>query len=171
VTATVVRIRALGVATVVAYIGSIVMANWMSTQWTVLTVGVVIPAGTLCAGLTLTVRDAVQETAGPRTALGAIAAGACLSWLLASPSIAAASALAFLVSELLDARIYTALRTRSPLLAVGVSNLTGLIVDTLLFVPLAFGSFALVPGQLLGKTVTTGLAIAAILAVRRAAQR
>jgi uncharacterized PurR-regulated membrane protein YhhQ (DUF165 family) len=171
VTATVVRIRTFSLAAVVAYIGTIVIANWMSTQWTVLTVGVVIPAGTLGAGLTFTLRDAVQETAGPRTVLGAIAVGSYLSWLLASPTIAAASALAFLVSELLDTRIYTALRIRSPLLAVGVSNLAGLAVDTLLFVPLAFGSFALVPGQLLGKTVTTGLAIAALLALRRVARR
>lgn len=135
----------LGLVAAIAYMGTVVMANWMAAQWTVVTIGVAIPAGTLCAGLTFTVRDLVHETAGPRTAVAAIAVGTCLSWLLATPTIAAASALAFLVSELLDARVYTTLRARSRVFAVGVSNVAGLVVDSLLFVPLAFGSLALVP--------------------------
>jgi hypothetical protein len=51
------------------------------------------------------------------------------------------------------------------------SNLVGLGIDSVLFVPLAFGSFAFVPGQILGKTVATVPTVAVLVAaksVRRA---
>lgn len=46
------------------------------------------------------------------------------------------------------------------------SNLVGLGIDSLLFVPLAFGGFALVPGQILGKTVATAFTAVVLVAVR-----
>jgi uncharacterized PurR-regulated membrane protein YhhQ (DUF165 family) len=163
------RCRVTGVSVVVlaAYVGTIVTANWASTHWSALLVGAVaVPAGTLWAGVTFSLRDLLHECLGPRGVLAAIAAGAGLSWVLASPQIAVASVLAFTVSELVGSLVYGRLRAWSVLGAVIGSNLVGLGIDSVLFVPLAFGSFAFVPGQILGKTVATVLTVAVLVAAR-----
>jgi uncharacterized PurR-regulated membrane protein YhhQ (DUF165 family) len=58
------------------------------------------------------------------------------------------------------------LRHRSWLWAVSVSNMAGLLVDSLLFVPLAFGSLTAVPGQVVGKAVATVLVLALLWLIR-----
>lgn len=131
---------------------------------------IVVPADTMWAGLGFTLRDGLHEALGGRGVLGAIAAGAGLSWLVASPRIAVANVLAFTTSELIGSLAYARLRGWSILGAVTGSNLVGLGIDGVLFVPLAFGGFAFVPGQVLGKTVATVLTVAALgagKAVRR----
>jgi hypothetical protein len=163
------RRRVTGVSLVVlaVYVGTIVTANWASTHWSALLVGAVaVPAGTLWAGATFTLRDLLHECLGGRGVLGAIAAGAGLSWLLATPQIAVASVLAFTASELVGSLVYGRLRAWSVLGAVIGSNLAGLAIDSVLFVPLAFGSFAFVPGQILGKTVATVLTVAVLVAAK-----
>ena len=170
-----VRRAALCVVVVAAYIGNIVLANWTTTHWNPLEVGAIaVPAGTLWAGLGFTLRDLLHEALGSRGVLGAIAAGAALSWLLASPQIAVASVLAFTTSELIGSLVYGWLRGWSRLGAVTGSNMVGLGIDSVLFVPLAVGGFAFVPGQVLGKTVATVLTVAmlgAVKTVRRAVRR
>jgi uncharacterized PurR-regulated membrane protein YhhQ (DUF165 family) len=94
-------------------------------------------------------------------------AGAALSWLV-SPSFAVASATAFLVSELADFAVYTPLARRSWLGAVALSNTVGLLVDSWLFLTLAFGSLQFFPGQVLGKVEMSALAILLLAAGRRA---
>lgn len=149
----------------VGYVGTIVVSNWASTHWPTLHVGLLmVPAGTLWAGTTFTLRDLLHDLLGTRIVAVAIVVGAGLSWLLASAHIAVASVVAFTVSELIDSAIYARLRTRSWLRAVVGSNVAGLVVDSVLFVPLAFGSFAAVPGQILGKTAATILTIGMLLA-------
>jgi hypothetical protein len=161
------RVPGLSLVVLAAYVGTIVTANWASTHWSAVYVGAVaVPAGTLWAGATFTLRDLLHECLGGRGVLAAIAAGAGLSWLLASPQIAVASALAFTVSELAGSLVHGRLRTWSVVDAVIGSNLLGLGIDSVLFVPLAFGSFAYVPGQVLGKTVATVLTVAVLLAVK-----
>jgi hypothetical protein len=91
-----------------------------------------------------------------------IAVGAGLSAVVASPRMAVASAVAFIVSELVDAVIYARLRDRGRLRAIAASNLGGLIVDSAVFVPLAFGSTAAITGQIVGKTLATILTLAAL---------
>ena len=166
------RVTGVSLVVLAAYIGTIVTANWASTHWSALLVGAVaVPAGTLWAVVTFTLRDLLHECLGPRGVLAAIAAGAGLSWLLATPEIAVASVLAFTVSEVVGSLVYCRLRAWSVVGAVLGSNLVGLGIDSVLFVPLAFGSFALVPGQILGKTVATVLTVAVLVAaktVRRA---
>jgi queuosine precursor transporter len=166
------RVTGVSLVVLAAYVGTIVTANWASTHWSALLVGAVaVPAGTLWAGATFTLRDLLHECLGGRGVLAAIAAGAGLSWLLASPQIAVASVLAFTVSELVGSIVYGRLRAWSVVGAVIGSNLVGLGIDSVLFVPLAFGSFAFVPGQILGKTVATVLTVAVLVAakaVRRA---
>jgi hypothetical protein len=161
------RVTGVSLVVLAAYVGTIVTANWASTHWSALFVGVVaVPAGTVWAGVTFTVRDLLHECLGLRGVLAAIAAGAGLSWLLATPQIAVASVLAFTVSELVGSLVYGRLRSWSVLGAVLGSNLARLDIDSVLFVPLAFGSFALVPGQLLGKTVATVLTVAVLIAAK-----
>jgi uncharacterized PurR-regulated membrane protein YhhQ (DUF165 family) len=161
------RVTGVSLAVLAGYVGTIVTANWASTHWSALLVGAVaVPAGTLWAGVTFSLRDALHECLGPRGVLAAIAAGAGLSWLLASPQIAVASVLAFTTSELVGSLVYGRLRAWSVLGAVIGSNLIGLGIDSVLFVPLAFGSFAFVPGQILGKTVATVLTVAVLVAAK-----
>jgi uncharacterized PurR-regulated membrane protein YhhQ (DUF165 family) len=130
--------------------------------------GLYAPSGVLCAGAALAMRDLVQELAGRRGAIGAIGAGAAISYLVASPLIALASACAFLVSELLDFAVYTPLRSRGRVYwAVGASNTVGLVVDTLVFLGLAqLLTPALFAGQVVGKVWMTLLALALLWAVR-----
>lgn len=154
------------VVVLAAYVGNIVLANWTATHVSPLEIGAIaVPAGTLWAGLGFTLRDGLHEALGGRGVLGAIAAGAGLSWLLASPQIAMASVLAFTTSELIGLFVYGRLRGWSVLGAVIGSNLVGLGIDSVLFVPLAFGGFAFVPGQVLGKTVATVCTVAVLGAV------
>jgi uncharacterized PurR-regulated membrane protein YhhQ (DUF165 family) len=161
------RVTGVSLVVLAGYVGTIVTANWASTHWSALLVGAVaVPAGTLSAGVTFSLRDLLHECLGPRGVLAAIAVGAGLSWLLASPQIAVASVLAFTVSELVGSLVYGRLRSWSVVGAVIGSNLVGLGFDSVLFVPLAFGSFAFVPGQILGKTVATVLTVAVLVAAR-----
>jgi len=153
------------------YAATIAGANLASTLWPAVAVGgLYIPAGAFFAGLAFTVRDFLQDAVGTRTTLLAIALGAALSGLIADSRIALASAAAFGVSELVDLAIYTPLRRRSRIAAVGLSNAVGLLVDSLLFLPLAFGSLTYLGGQLVGKTATTVIAIT-VLAGARAHRR
>lgn len=157
------RSEVLGVALLGGYLLSVVAANVASAHRTPLTVGgLSVPAGTLFAGTSLTARDLVHDALGARgVAVGMmVGAGACA--VLASPQIAVASAVAFTASEVLDAVVYARLRRRTWLGAVGVSNAVGLVVDSALFVPLAFGSMDAVPGQIVGKTATTILTLLAL---------
>ncbi|MFI7680960.1 VUT family protein [Amycolatopsis sp. K13G38] len=161
------RWRVAAVVLFAAYAATIAGANWATTLWPAVAVaGLHIPAGALLAGLAFTVRDLLQDAVGTRTTLLAIALGAALSGLVAEPRIALASATAFAVSELVDLAVYTPLRDRSHLAAVSVSNAVGLLVDSLLFLPLAFGSLTYLTGQLVGKTATTALAVALLAGVR-----
>jgi queuosine precursor transporter len=158
-----------GLAVSASYVGSVVMANWASTHWAALLVGsLIVPAGTLWAGVTLTFRDLLHEALGIRGVIAAITVGAALSWSVASPQIAVASVVAFAVSEVVDSVVYGRIRVRSRLVAVVGSNVVGLVIDSVLFVPLAFGSFAAVPGQILGKTVAIVLTVAALLLAKTA---
>ena len=62
-----------------------------------------------------------------------------------------ASTAAFLVSELADFAVYTPLQARGLVLAVLASSLVGLVVDSVLFLWLAFGSLDFLAGQIVGK--------------------
>ncbi|WP_424187659.1 VUT family protein [Actinokineospora sp. G85] len=146
----------LGVAAMVGYLLSVVAANAVSVHWSPLAGGgLLIPAGTLFAGVSLTARDLLHDVCGPRGVAADIMIGTGVSAVLASPQIAVASVVAFSLSEVLDAAVYARVRHRTRLGAVAVSNAVGLVVDSAVFVPLAFGDIAAVPGQILGKTAAT----------------
>lgn len=150
------------------YVASIVAANLTLAAVGLVPVGfgLVAPAGVLWAGAALTLRDLVQERLGRHAVLVAIVAGAALSWLVA-PSFAAASAVAFLASELADLAAYTPLRRRGYwLVAVAGSNTVGLVADSVLFLWLAFGSLDFLAGQVVGKAYATAATVALLWLAR-----
>jgi uncharacterized PurR-regulated membrane protein YhhQ (DUF165 family) len=113
--------------------------------------GLMAPSGVVMAGLALVLRDLVQRRLGAGASLFAIAAGAAISAWLAPPAIVIASTAAFLLSELTDFAVYTPLQRRRFLLAVVLSSLAGLVVDSAVFLHLAFGSLDFLLGQVVGK--------------------
>ena len=125
--------------------------------------GLMSPSAVLFAGLALILRDAVQSLLGKRWTLVAIAVGALLSGVLSEPSIILGSTCAFLFSELADFAVYTPLRERHLSLAIILSGLVGSIVDSIIFLSLAFGSLDFVVGQVIGKFWMSLLAGAMLL--------
>lgn len=159
--------RAIGLAAVALYIGTIFAANWAIERYGTVPVGfgLMAPAGVYFAGLAFTLRDITHDTLGRRWVLAAIVTGAALSaWV--STDFALASGVAFLFSELFDFAVYTPLRDRHWLGAVALSNVVGLIADSVLFLWIAFGSLEFLSGQIVGKAWMT-LAAVAVLAVWR----
>jgi uncharacterized PurR-regulated membrane protein YhhQ (DUF165 family) len=153
----------LGWISAALYVGTVFGANWAIQRFGAVPVGfgLLAPAGVYFAGLAFTLRDFTHEALGRRVVLLAILVGAACSAFVA-PRFALASAVAFLVSELADFAVYTPLRHRNWLGAVALSNTVGLAVDSLLFLGLAFGSFAFLPGQIVGKAWMTALAVAVL---------
>lgn len=152
-----------------AYVATVVAANIAVTRIGLVPVGfgLLAPAGVYFAGLAFTLRDVLQEIAGWRVAIAAVLVGSALSALFGDGRIAVAAGLAFLLSELADLAVYTPLRERGFLRAVVASNLVGLVVDSALFLAVAFGSLAFLPGQIAGKVAMTLLVVPLILARRR----
>ena len=129
------------------------------------------PSGVLMVGLALVLRDLVQRRLGAKFALAAIVVGTLISALLAPPALVAASAAAFLLSELADFAIYTPLQRRRLVLAVFASSATGLVVDSIVFLQLAFGSLDYLPGQIIGKAWMVLIALPLIHLLRRRDER
>jgi len=156
----------------VAYIATVVLANVAVLRWGLVPVGfgLVAPAGVYFAGLAFTLRDLTQDALGRKWVLAAILIGAGLSALF-SPALALASAIAFLVSELLDFAVYTPLREKRWLTAVTASNVVGAVADSAIFLWLAFGSLAFLPGQVWGKLLMTALAVAVLALYRSHAHK
>lgn len=117
------------------------------------------PSGVPMVGLALILRDLVQRRLGAGWAIGAILAGAGLSALLAPPALVVASGLAFLLSEFADFAVYTPLQRKRLVLAVVASGLVGLLIDSLLFLQLAFGNLDFLAGQIIGKAWVVLIAI------------
>ncbi len=109
------------------------------------------PSGVVMIGLALVLRDLVQRRLGVSFAAVGILVGAAISALFAPPALVIASAAAFLLSEIADLAVFTPLQKRGLVLAVFVSSIVGLVVDSLLFLWLAFGSFEFLAGQIIGK--------------------
>lgn len=143
-----------------AFIGTIIAANWALHIFGIIPIGLglMAPAGVLFAGLAFTFRDLTHDTLGKRWVLVAIMLGAALSAVV-SPQFAFASGAAFLVSELLDFAVYAPLRRRHWIKAIIASNIVGLTVDSVLFLALAFGSLEFLPGQVVGKLYMTAFAV------------
>jgi queuosine precursor transporter len=129
------------------------------------------PSGVLMIGIALVLRDLVQRRLGVGVAAIAILVGAAISALLAPPALVVASAAAFLLSELADLGVYTPLVRRGFILAVVASSLIGLVVDSIVFLWLAFGSLDFLAGQIVGKAWMVLLSIPLVAWLRRRDER
>ena len=160
----------------VAFAGTVVGANWALPRYGIVPVGFGLeaPAGVYFAGLAFGLRDALHEAGGRRWVLAAIGAGAIISWAVEDAAtipgghtpIAVAAAVAFALSELADLAVYTPLRTRSWPAAVALSNLAGAIVDSALFLWLAFGGLDHLAGNVVGKAFMVAAALPIVWGAR-----
>lgn len=160
-----------------AFAASIPIANWMIGNVGTFCVpngpclipvapGITAPSGVLMIGLALVLRDLVQRRLGKSWSLGAIFFGAILSAFVAPPSLVLASTMAFLLSELADFAVYTPLQRKRLILAVVASSAVGLVIDSVVFLWLAFGDLSYLSGQVVGKTWMVLLAVPVIWALR-----
>jgi queuosine precursor transporter len=174
--------RREGLVYLVAFILTIPMANWMIGNVGTVCVpngpcllpvapGLDAPSGVLLIGLALVLRDLVQRRLGKVWAIGAIGVGAVLSAVVAPPALVVASAVAFLFSELADFAVYTPLQEKRLITAVLASSFVGLLIDSVLFLYLAFGSLDFMWGQVVGKSWMVLLSIPVIWLIRERDQR
>jgi uncharacterized PurR-regulated membrane protein YhhQ (DUF165 family) len=153
----------LGYVVFAAFVATVWVANWLVSHYGIVPVGFGLqaPAAVYAVGIAFTLRDTLQQLLGRVAVALAILLGAALSYFVA-PQFALASGVAFLVSELADFAVYTPLAERSWLGAVTLSNTVGLLIDSWLFLTLAFGSLAFFWGQVVGKAWMTALTVALI---------
>ncbi len=133
--------------------------------------GLMAPSGVTMAGAALVLRDLVQRRLGFSASSLAILAGAALSALVAPPALVVASAVAFLLSEFADLAVYTPLARRGLVIAVVASSVVGLVVDSIVFLWLAFGSLEFLLGQVVGKAWMVLLSIPFVAWLRRRDER
>ena len=162
-----------GSAFFLAFVACIPIANWLIGHVGTVCVpdgpclipvapDVLAPSGVLMIGLALVLRDLVQRRLGKLWAVAAILIGAVISGAVAPPALVVASATAFLLSELADFAVYTPLQERRLLTAVLASSFVGLVIDSVVFLYLAFGSLEFLLGQVLGKGWMVLLALPAV---------
>ena len=162
------------------FLASIPLANWMIGHVGTVCVphgpcllpvapGLMAPSGVITVGAALVLRDVVQRCLGLRWGLAAIMAGTVLSALVAPAQLVVASGTAFALSEFADCAVYTPLQQQRLTLAVIVSSAVGLVVDSVVFLALAFNSLEFLPGQVIGKTWAVLIAIPLVRLLRRVA--
>lgn len=170
--------RTVGFIYLAAFALCIPTANWMIGNFGTVCVpngpclipvapGLTAPSGVLMIGLALVLRDLVQRSLGVKWAVAAVLFGAALSGFVAPPALVVASASAFLLSELADLAVYTPLQRKGLVLAVFASSVVGLIIDSAVFLYLAFGSLDYITGQVVGKTWMVLAALPIIHLMRR----
>lgn len=130
--------------------------------------GLMAPSGVLMIGVAMVLRDFLRERIGLAGVLALVLVGALLSLALAPQQLALASLAAFAIAEAADTAVYEPLRRRGLAVAVLASGMAGALVDSVLFLSLAFGSLDFLPGQVVGK-LWASVAAAAFIAVRRRA--
>jgi uncharacterized PurR-regulated membrane protein YhhQ (DUF165 family) len=117
----------------VLYIVLIAMVNYAFTVVPLVALpdGTLWPPVSLLVGFVFVVRDFAQREVGHKVLL-AMLAGAALSYVMAGPQVAIASALAFAVSELADWAVYTF--TKRPFAQrILYSSALGTPIDSIVF--------------------------------------
>jgi len=129
--------------------------------------GLMAPSGVMMVGVALVLRDLVQRRLGTVMSALAILFGSALAAMLAPAALVFASAVAFLLSEFADLAVYTPLARDRLVAAVVASSLVGLVVDSMVFLWLAFGSLDFLAGQVVGKIWMVLLSIPFVAWLRR----
>lgn len=169
------------IALTAAFAATIPLANWLIGNVGTVCIplgpcllpvgfGLTAPSGVLVVGASLVLRDMVHEAGGAKAALIAIGLGGVLSAFFAAPTLLFASVLAFVLAELADLAVYAPLRERRLMLAVLLSGIAGAVVDSAVFLWIAFGSLDYIAGQTVGKLWMTLLALPILWAARRRRQ-
>jgi uncharacterized PurR-regulated membrane protein YhhQ (DUF165 family) len=172
------RLNRDGALYLVAFISCIPIANWMIGNVGTKCVpngpclvpvwpGIMAPSGVLMIGFALVLRDLVQRRLGGSWALLAIGVGALVSGVVAQPALVLASVAAFTLSEVADFAVYTPLQKRRLILAVILSSVAGLVLDSVVFIFIAFGSLEFLYGQIIGKLWAVGIALLFLIGARR----
>lgn len=119
------------------------------------------PSGVVLIGLMLTIRDGLHERIQPSGMAAVIFIASVVSAVVAPPAIALASGATLAVAETADALVYQRLRRQGRMWAAAASNLVSSVVDSVLFLLIAFGlqtaiegSWALTVGKLEASLVT-----------------
>jgi hypothetical protein len=133
--------------------------------------GLMAPSGVTMVGIALVLRDLVQRRLGTAISALAVLVGSGLSALYAPVSLVVASTIAFFLSEFADLAVYTPLARRRLVAAVIASSCAGLVVDSIAFLWLAFGSLDFLTGQVVGKAWMVLLSIPLVAWLRRRDER
>ena len=145
--------------------------------------GLSAPSGVVTIGIALALRDLLQFSSSTadspwrdRTSIIstgiAIALGAAVSATTADSALVVASTSAIVLGEVSDWMGFTSTsprsgsRVRGWAVAVGVGGLLGAVVDSVVFLSLAFGSLQLLPGQVIGKLLGVFVAVVLVSARR-----
>jgi len=171
-----------GIAFLIAFGLTIPAANWMIGNVGTVCVpkgpclipvapGLMAPSGVAMIGIALVLRDLVQRRLGVVYSASAVVIGATLSALVAPPSLVLASGVAFLISEFADLAVYTPLARRRLVAAVVASSAVGLVVDSIIFLWLAFGSLDFLLAQVVGKGWMVLLSVPLVHYLRRRDER
>jgi uncharacterized PurR-regulated membrane protein YhhQ (DUF165 family) len=127
-------------------------------------------SGVVLVGVMISVRDALHEQVGIRGTLVAITIGSGFSALLAPPALAIASGTTMLVAESADALVYQRLRTWGWFLAATGSNLVSALLDSAIFLVIAYGANVAAHGTYaltVGKVEVSLLTLAALALASR----
>lgn len=146
------------------YVVCIIAANWAIVTFgqTSVGFGLIAPAGVWFAGATFAARNFTQQTLGRRWGYAAIVVGAALSAFISANvtlggplALPLASGAAFLLSETADALVWTRLRSAGLWIGAMVAGeVAAQVIDSALFLFLAFGSLSFLAGQVIGKWET-----------------
>lgn len=159
-------------AAATALVGSVIVANALTASYGLIPAGfgLLVPAGTYAAALALLARDWLHELRGLSGVVPAIIVGAVVSALI-DPRLGFASGVAFMLAELADTAVYAPLREKRRTTALLASQAVGAVVDSLVFLSLAFGVSALtvetLAGQLLVKVVWVAVPVALLYKLTR----
>jgi uncharacterized PurR-regulated membrane protein YhhQ (DUF165 family) len=136
------RYKVIGGLWALAYLLSIVFANWLVQLFGIIKLGPFqVPAGVVLIGFTFTLRDIVQRYFG-KTWVWLYMLAATVITMGLNERIAIASGAAFLISETIDFLIYTwKAGDWSWNKRIMVSNAVSTPVDSFLFVWFVFGLF------------------------------
>lgn len=166
--------NSLGAFAFLGYLGVIPLANWLITHYPPVPVTpgwwgppLLAPPGVFAAGLALSLRDVVRERFGAEVTWVVIGVGTLFAALVSgNGALALASGVAFAFSEAADALVYEPLRRRGWVRAVLLSGIVGLLLDSGLFLWLAFGDLSYFWGQVAGKLWVTLAAIGLVWGMR-----
>lgn len=135
-------------------------------------------SGVLLIGAMITLRDALHEQVGIKGTLLVIVVGSIVSALLAPASVALASGITMLAAESADALVYQRLRRRGYMVAAVASNLVSSLLDSALFLIIAYGvtamrngTYPLTVGKLEVSLVTLAVLTLATRSFRSSQQR